>query len=105
MTVSRWEKFSLGKQIISIAAETNRAAHWIRRKDIPESKRCLERAVELIQVTLMTQLTKSRRRELARFKEVLLSYWLHPDISEEEIKKAQRVLISLSPESWAMVTH
>ena len=104
LTVEKWAGYTFGRQLLMIANETNRSAHWATRADTAEARRCIERAVELLQLTLATSQGISRLRELCRLKEVLLSLYSRPDIPASDLQAAQRALVARSPESWALLS-
>ena len=70
MNVERWKRFTLQQQMGHLTSEIVRARLWEDRLDHESRDRALERALELMDVTLQCY-TKSRRRELARFREII----------------------------------
>lgn len=104
LTVEKWRGFSFGRQVLMVANELGRAGSAMTAGDPAEVKRCYERALELVCFTLeVAPRRRPLRRELCRFKEVLASLYVsdHPSIHDNQI--AQGVLISLSPEAFAML--
>lgn len=76
LTPERWQKFSFCEQMANIGSEVFRAISW-RQKNREYSRLALERALELLDLTLETSVkSKSRLRELARLREVLVDYFL-----------------------------
>lgn len=71
LTQERWNKFSRRDQILNIAAELSRASSWLEEKDFKTAKDCYERAFQLVDLTLSSDKWRDKRRELARFREVL----------------------------------
>lgn len=67
----RWATFSLFEQWGHIGSEIARASLWRDRHDILSSNRCIERAIELIDLSLLDQRWRGRLKEMCRFREVL----------------------------------
>jgi hypothetical protein len=99
----KWQGYTLGRQIIMIANETNRAIHWLVHDDTAEANRCLERAIELLHLTIGLPHGRGRHRELARLEEVLLGFRYLAKATVRELRMAQEALIAMSPESWRML--
>ncbi len=76
LTSEKWSKLSKKDQILNIAAELSRATHWLEKDDFESAKDCYERAFELVDLTLDDNRWKGNRRELARFREVLASFYI-----------------------------
>ena len=70
MNLERWRSLSLKEQIGHITSEIVRASVWEERGDLSSRNGALERALELIDLTLECY-SQSRRRELARLREVV----------------------------------
>ncbi len=67
----RWSGFPFDRQILMIANELNRAKNLLRDANDPaESTRCLERAFELLDLTIEGA-SGTSRYEFLRFREVL----------------------------------
>ena len=52
LTLKRWRKLSRDQQILNLAAELNRAKNWIKRKNNVLADDCLQRALELVDLTI-----------------------------------------------------
>lgn len=70
MDKERWQRLSLREQIGHVTSEIARARGWEERRDVLSRNKALERALELVDLTLGCT-NGLRRRELARFREVL----------------------------------
>ena len=68
---SRWSKFSLAQQIGNIGSEISRARYWEEKKDPASRAKSLERALELINLTLADTRHRHRLKEIARFQEIV----------------------------------
>lgn len=69
---ARWEMFTLCEQLANVGSEVIRALRWREKKNTGLSMRAFYRALELIDLTLMTQVSVARRREIARLRSVLV---------------------------------
>jgi hypothetical protein len=67
----RWSQFSLFEQFGHIGSEISRARLWQERKDIAASNRCMERAFDLIDLSITDVRWQGRLKEICRFREVL----------------------------------
>jgi hypothetical protein len=65
----RWSKLSLAEQLANIGSEVGRARKW-QGKDEKIFWSAIERALELLDLTLMDSRWKGRLREIARVREV-----------------------------------
>ena len=68
---SRWSKFSLAQQIGNIGSEISRARYWEEKKDPAGRAKALERALELINLTLADSRHRHRLKEIARLQEIV----------------------------------
>lgn len=71
ITSDRWSKFSLFEQMGHIGSEVARARIWQEREDGISCNRCLDRAFELIDLTIADHRWQKRLKEICRFREVL----------------------------------
>ncbi|MFZ2053663.1 MAG: hypothetical protein WAU81_05645 [Candidatus Aminicenantales bacterium] len=75
LTAERWQNFSFCEQMANIGSEVFRAISW-RQKNREYSQLALERALELLDLTLETSIrSSSRLKELARLRETLVDYF------------------------------
>ena len=68
---ARWFKFSCMEQMGHIGSEISRAQIWQQKNDLGTRNRCIERAFDLIDLSLQDHKWQGRRKELCRFREVL----------------------------------
>jgi hypothetical protein len=75
LTAERWRTFSFYEQMANIGSEVFRAMSW-RQKNREYSQLALERALELLDLTLeVSTRLKPRLKELARLREILVDYF------------------------------
>lgn len=106
----RWPGFSRDRQILMIANELNRARNLLEgARDPAESGRCLERAFELIDLTV-EEAAGTARFELLRFREALARTYADMVLAGEpvdrgiligDLKRLFRVLMAFNPVSYA----
>lgn len=75
MDRNRWQNMTIYQQMGNIAGEISRARHWQDRHDMPSRDRSLERALELVDLTIEQNRNSHRVRELVRFREAV-GQWL-----------------------------
>lgn len=92
LTVERWATIAPLQQLLMIGTELKRIDHWLALGDEGETTRALERALELLDLTVATARPGSQRRELCRAREVLRGAVLHVS-AREELAQLTRTLI------------
>lgn len=76
LTLERWQELSFYEQMANIGSDVFRTMSW-RQKNPQYSQLALERALELLDLTLEAAVkSKSRLKELARLREALVDYFL-----------------------------
>ncbi len=103
LTIEKWREFGTSKQILMIANELNRAANFAQRNDEAETTNALERAFELLDLTVSIGIRKNMLRELLRFREILSLQYISKTRSAEDIGSSQKVLLSLNGEAYNLL--
>jgi len=93
MTFEKWQKLSKEEQILNIAAELSRTKFWLIRKDGKQVLNCLNRAFELIDLTIDLSCHQKYLRELLRFREVLALFYIDKDKNADEFAKIFKTLL------------
>ena len=75
LAAGRWFQFSLVEQMANTGSEVERALNWQQRGNAEYSTRAIERALELLDLTLADAKHRGRLRELTRVREVLVDYF------------------------------
>ena len=70
MELARWKQFSTKQHLGHITSELNRAKNWEDKNDLVSRNNALERALDLANLTVACY-TGTRRREFARFREII----------------------------------
>lgn len=68
----RWLELSLAEQLGNVGGEYERAKKWQKQND-PRFQNAFDRFLELLDLTISTDLTLARRRELLRLRETACS--------------------------------
>lgn len=67
---------SLVEQMAHVGSEVERALHWRAKKNGPFCQKAVDRALELLDLSLESTKEFSRLKELARAREILVDYFL-----------------------------
>jgi hypothetical protein len=75
LAAGRWFQLSLIEQLANTGSEVERALNWQQRGSSEHSMRAVERALELLDLTIADARNRGRLRELTRVREVLVDYF------------------------------
>ena len=75
LAAGRWSQLTFLEQMANIGGEVERALNWQTKHNVAYCERAVERALELIDLTLASVNSSSRLRELARVREALVDYF------------------------------
>ncbi len=96
---SRWSEFPPSTQLLMVASELSRAKNMTIRHDHAEATNALERAFELLDMTISRARTIGMLTELHRFREVLADLYSGGEYQAERVQKLIEVLVSLDKDS------
>lgn len=107
ITLEKWLNFGAYRQLCMIGNELNRLANGLSMgQSFDELRVCMERAFELIDLTINCQ-NNSLRRELLRWRDLFAELYISDETqfknSREEIKRLLRALLLLNSDSAALV--
>lgn len=71
LTPERWQSFPLDRCVLMIGSELKRLEQWLERGDREAAEQCVERALELLDLSVATARPGPQRREFCRAREVL----------------------------------
>ena len=74
-SLDRWKQMTLAEQMANIGSEISRAIHWRNKDNIEFSNNAVNRALELISLTIEAVTLNSNYKELTRLKEFLKDYF------------------------------
>lgn len=76
LTADKWSQFEFVEKMANMGSEVERAINWKLKKNFDYSWKAFERALELIDLTLETEISyPPRLRELCRVREVFVDYF------------------------------
>ena len=96
MTLEKWQELSKEKQILNIASELSRVKFWLKEKNNEQIQNCLNRAFELIDLTINTSRHQRDLKELLRFREVLSQFYIDKNKDISDFKKIFKTLLLLN---------
>jgi hypothetical protein len=77
LTLERWAGMPFCERMANVGSEVHRAISW-RERNPDYSRQALERALELLDLSLLTVVDqRPRLRELARVRETLVDYFVY----------------------------
>lgn len=76
LAAGRWQMFSLVEQLANVGSEVERALNWRNKNNSDYSRRALERALELLHLTIADPRHRGRLKEITRLRELLLDFFL-----------------------------
>jgi len=86
LAAGRWRKFSLMEQLAHVGSEVERALNWREKGNLEYSRLALERALELMALTIGDPRHRSRLKEMTRLREALLDFFL----GDNEFRSTER---------------
>ncbi|MBC8323191.1 MAG: hypothetical protein H8E70_06455 [Candidatus Marinimicrobia bacterium] len=75
LALGRWAKMSLAEQMANIGSEISRAIHWRNKNNEKYSHNSINRALELITLSIDAVENKSHLKELTRLREAINDYF------------------------------
>lgn len=75
LAAGRWFNFSLSEQLANIGSEVGRTINWRNKDNQQYSNNAFERALELLDLTIVDKKNTKRLKELTRLREVLVDYF------------------------------
>ncbi len=86
LTKENWQSLPFFNQMANVGAEIGRAINW-RSKDEKISKTAVERALELLDLTIDDSKNKKHLKELCRLREVLADYFYFNNVYDSSDEK------------------
>jgi len=75
LAAGRWRSLSFVEQLANVGSEVERALNWRQKRNADYSLLALDRALELLDLTIADPRHCRRLRELTRLREILLDYF------------------------------
>lgn len=73
----RWFKFSLLEQMSNIGSDVERAIQWKKKGNLQYSNNAFDRVLELVDLTVADPKNRKRLKEVLRFREMFIDYFLY----------------------------
>jgi len=104
LTKEKWELKPFFQRILMIGNEVNRLKNAIENKKSQEEiLSCVERGLELADITISCEKNRNIRKELLRWREFFGEYYLPENENKEKIKNLYTSLLLFSPEAFKML--
>ena len=75
LAAGRWRSLSLLEQLANTGSEVERALTWSTKGNEEYSAKAVDRALELLELTIADPKNRHRLKEITRLREVLLDYF------------------------------
>jgi len=76
LAAGRWRSLSFVEQLANVGSEVERTMNWRQKQNADYSLLALDRALELLDLTIADPRHSRRLRELTRLRETLVDYFL-----------------------------
>ena len=73
----RWFELSLIEQLANIGTDIERAIRWKQKGNVEYSQQAFERALDLLDLSIIDIKNRKRLKELTRMREVLIDYFVY----------------------------
>ena len=90
LAVGRWKQMSFCEQMANIGSEVERAFNWKEKNNSVYSEKALERALELLELTIDLSPKKTYLKELTRIREVILDFFMDDNLYNMDILSFKR---------------
>ena len=97
LSPERWSAFSFDQQILAIGSEMNRTSSMLAGGDWQRARLGYERVLQLADLTIGLASTRSRRRELLRWRDLVAALYLQPEPDPAEQRRVFRTLLQFTP--------
>jgi hypothetical protein len=105
LTAERWRTFPRDQQLMMIANELNRACRLLGPGDLASFRRCYERVLRLVDLTVQVNVARSLRRELLRWRELAAGLFLSSAPTVEQHRALFRALLQLNPTTARQIPY
>ena len=103
LTLERWARFGLEKQVLQIAIELERGRSSLRMDRLDSLRLCYERVLRLVDLTVQANSGRSLRRELLRWRDLIAELYLAPGPDADAHRAATRLLLQLHSGAAALI--
>jgi hypothetical protein len=103
LSLERWRSFPFSAQVLMIGNEMNRASALLAAAAIDRARGCYERVLELTDLSVAATDSRTRRKELLRWRDLVAAEYAAPAPDPDAHRKAFRALLQMTPESAKQV--
>jgi hypothetical protein len=72
----KWSKMSFAEQMANIGSEVERASMWRKKENNEYAYKAIERALELLDITIKESEGRGKMKELLRLRELIVDYFV-----------------------------
>jgi len=105
LSAERWAGFPRSQQILMIANEMNRASKLLGPADCDRLRASYERVLALANLTVQVTDSRSLRRELLRWRDLVAEQYVAPEPDSTAHAAIFRALLQLNPDAWKQLPH
>jgi hypothetical protein len=105
LTAERFARFTRAQRLMAVANEMNRASKLFGPGDEERLGRAYERVLALVDLTVELSETRSLRRELLRWRDLVAEQYVAPARDPAAHARAFRALLQLDPETWRQLPY
>ena len=105
LSPERFRRFSRGQQLLTIANEMNRASKLFGAEDLQRLRSAYERVLALADLTVRVNDSRSLRRELLRWRDLVAEQYVAEAPDPHAHAVAFRALLQLHPETWRQLPY
>ncbi|MEI8012071.1 MAG: hypothetical protein WCI27_06280 [Candidatus Omnitrophota bacterium] len=96
LAAGRWKELTLCEQMANIGSEVERALNWKQKQNPVYSRKAVERALELLDLTLDSASRFSQRKEVARVREAVVDFFIGSNQFGSTDKSWRRYFLSFT---------
>ncbi len=93
LSQERWQSFDKQTQILNIASELSRAKNWLLKEDNQEVNNCIERALELADMTINDKKWRKGLKEFFRWRNLLALFYIKKEKNILEFMELFKTLL------------
>ena len=105
LDAGRWASFPVAQQILMVGNEMNRASRLLAPGDTPSRRLAYERVLRLVDLTVEVRKSRSFRRELLRWRDLVAALYIASDPEPAAHAAAFRALLLLDPVAARQIPH
>jgi hypothetical protein len=104
LSPERWSRFSRDQQILMIANEMQRASALLADADEESRRRCYERVLRLVDLTVQVQTKRTFRRELLRWRDLVAALYVDGSAVPRH-REVFRALLQFTPDAFRQAPY